>query len=223
LKLCIFPNDPIISYFEKGEIKERYFNPNNFFDEIHIISFIDNDIEESKIQKTVGNAKLKIHSVGKISIKDRTKYVDKIVELVKSINPVVIRTYNPYLEGWFEAKCSEQLGIPLFLSLHTQYDQNRKNTKKTNFKKFLGLKYTEKFIEPYVLRTAKKITVIYKIIFPYVAKHTKMEPELLYNKVNCERFAIAQPMTNLQGPLILSVGRLIKEKNHQCIIEAIKD
>jgi len=54
LKLCIFPNDPIIAYYEKGEIKERYFNPNNFFDEIYIISFIENDIEESKVQSLAG-------------------------------------------------------------------------------------------------------------------------------------------------------------------------
>jgi len=24
--LCVFPNDPIIAYYQKGEIKERYFN-----------------------------------------------------------------------------------------------------------------------------------------------------------------------------------------------------
>ena len=64
LKLCIFPNDPIISYYNKGEIKPRYFNPKNFFDEIHIISFINNDIDESKVQFLVGDASLKIHSLG---------------------------------------------------------------------------------------------------------------------------------------------------------------
>ena len=51
MKACIFPNDPIIAYLEKGEIKERYFNPNNIFDEIHIISFIDKDVEVEKVQK----------------------------------------------------------------------------------------------------------------------------------------------------------------------------
>ena len=50
LRLCVFPNDPIISYYNKGEIKERYFNQNNFFNEIHIISFTNKEIEESKVQ-----------------------------------------------------------------------------------------------------------------------------------------------------------------------------
>ena len=44
MKICIFPNDPILAYYKKGEIKERYYNPNNFFDEIHFI-IIDEDGE----------------------------------------------------------------------------------------------------------------------------------------------------------------------------------
>ena len=81
-KICIFPNDPLIAYHKKGEIKKNYFNPNNFFDEVHFISFIENDIEEKEIQNIVGTAKMKIHSVGKISIRKRKKYLSTILELV---------------------------------------------------------------------------------------------------------------------------------------------
>ena len=56
-KLCVFPNDPLQAYFDKGELKEKYYNPNNFFDEIHFISLTDQDIEVEKIQKIV-NEKL---------------------------------------------------------------------------------------------------------------------------------------------------------------------
>ncbi len=223
LKLCIFPNDPIISYYEKGEIKERYYNPHNFFDEVHIISFIEKDIEESKVQMLVGNAKLKIHCVGKINLKNRSKYVKRVLELVRTINPDVIRAYNPLLEGWFAAKCSSELRIPLFLSLHTQYDHNRELMKKSNLKKYLALKYTEKFVEPFVLKTAQKITIVYRIIEPYVIKHGGKNPELLYNRINYEQFSSAVPINSLKTPLIISVGSLIEAKNHQCIIKAMKE
>ena len=73
MRLCVFPNDPVVSYFNKGEIKERYYNPNNFFNELHIISLIEKDIEESKVQLLAGKSKLKIHSVGKINLKNRNK------------------------------------------------------------------------------------------------------------------------------------------------------
>ena len=223
MKLCVFPNDPIRAYFEKGEIKDRYYNPQNLFKEVHIISFTHDDIDEKDVQVLVGNAKLKIHSVGKIGLGNRQKNLVNILDLIKQIKPDVIRAYNPLLQGWFAAKCSDELGIPFFLSLHTQYDQNRKLLKKKNLKKFLALKYTEKLIEPYVLQHAQKITIVYKIIEPYVLKHTKEKPEVLYNKVNCEKFYNSKKIESFSTPLIISVGRLIEEKNHHCLIRAMKN
>ena len=112
MKACIFTNDPIIEYYKKGEIKERYFNPKNIFEEVHIISPIEKDIEESKVQTIVGNAKLKIHNVGKFNIKKRNKIYPEIENVVRKIDPDVIRAYSPYLTGWFAAKCAENLKIP---------------------------------------------------------------------------------------------------------------
>jgi len=211
-----------MSYYEKGEIKECYYNPNNFFDQVDFISLTEEDIDASKIQIVVGSAQIKIHSVGKINIRNRNKHLKKIIDLVKKINPNVIRAYNPLIEGWLAASCAKELKIPFFVSLHTQYDHNRKLVRKNNFKKYLALKYTEKFIEPFVLETADKITVVYKIIEPYVLKHSSKKPEILHNKVDCERFANGSNLESLPKPLILSVGALIQVKNHQCLIEAME-
>lgn len=220
-KLCIFPSDPIMDYYKKGEIKARYFNPQNTFDEIHMISFTEKDVEENKVKELAGNAKLKIYSVGKITNKNRPKKFDEVLEIVKMINPQVIRAYNSRLQGWFAAKCSKELKIPFFVSLHTQYDHLRKLTKKKSLKKFLGLKYTEKFIEPFVLKNANKITIVYKIIESYVNKHTDVKAEILPNRIDYERFTKGTTIKSLTKPLIISVGRLIEPKNHQCLIEAM--
>ena len=223
MKLCVFPNDPIQAYYDKGEIKERYYNPQNIFSEIHFITLIDQDIEVSKIQVIGGKAKIVIHSVGKINIKNRNKRLEDVIAIVKKIQPDVVRAYNPFIEGWLAAKCAKELKIPFLLSLHTQYDSNRRILKKTNFKKYLVLKYTEKFIEPYVLKSADKITAIYKIIEPYVLKHCHNKPEILHNKVDYEKFANATALESLQKPLILSVGALISVKNHECVIQSMKN
>jgi len=203
-KLCVFASDPIKEYYEKGEIKERYYNPENFFHEVHIISFTDQDVEETKVQILVGDAKLKIHSVGKISIKNRSKNLERIEKLVRQINPDVIRAYNSLLQGWFAAKCATILKKPFLLSLHTQYDHRRKLLKKTNFKKYLSLKYTEKFIEPYVMKNASRIIIVYKIIEPYVMKHGCKNPEFIPNRVETNRFSDSIPIDSLPKPLILS-------------------
>jgi glycosyltransferase involved in cell wall biosynthesis len=223
LKLCVFPNDPIRAYYKKGEIKERYFNPQDIFDEIHIISFTDNDIDEEKVQILVGKAKLKIHSVGKINLFNTSKMKKKIIAIVKNIKPDIIRTYNPLLEGWVAANCSEELDIPFFVSVHIQYNGLRKIAKKTNYKKFLALKWYKKKIEPYVLNKADKITVVYKIIEPYVFDMCGKKPEIVYNRIDLQRFKNGIKQKNYDKPLILSVGRLTPQKNPDLIIKAIKD
>jgi glycosyltransferase involved in cell wall biosynthesis len=221
MKVCIFPNDPILAYYNKGEIKDRYYNPNNFFDEIYIISLTENDIEESKVQILAGNAKLKIHSVGSINLKNKEKYYPKIENLVKQINPDVIRAFSPYISGWLAAKTSEKLKIPFYLSLHTQVDYNRKLIKKSNLKKYIALKISQKFIEPYVIQRASKITIVYKIIEPYVIRNKGKKPEVLHNRIDYDRFLNSVKINNLEKPLIISVGSLIPEKNHSCLINAM--
>ena len=223
MKLCVFPNDPIRAYFEKGEIKQRYFNAQNLFNEIHIISFTDRDIDEDKVKSIAGTAILKIHSVGKIRIKEREQHVKKIIDVVKEIHPDIIRSYNPYLEGWFAARCADYLKVPFLLSLHTQYDYNRKLAMKTNLKKYFALKYTEKYLEPFVLKKADKIIIVFKIIEPYVIKHNGRSPEVLYNKIDYKRFDESHAIVELPTPLVISVGNLTREKNHQCIIKAMKN
>ena len=220
--LCVFPNDPIIAYYQKGEIKERYFNPMNIFTEIHIISFTKEEISEDRVKEIGGNAEMHIHTVGKISLRKRENYVDKIIELVQQIKPDVIRAFNPRLEGWFAAVCAKKLQIPFFLSLHTQHDYARNLMKKSSFKKYLALKYTEKFIEPFVIKNADMITIVFKIIEPYVIKHGGNSLQLLYNRIDYNRFHNGNLISTLKSPLIISVGNLIKEKNHECLIKAMK-
>ena len=222
MKLCIFPNDPLKAYFEKGEIKDRYYNPNNIFDEIHFITLVDKDIEVEKIQKIAGTAKVTIHAVGKINIKNRKKHLESIIDLCKKINPDVIRAFNPLIEGWLAANCARAINKPLLISLHTQYDYNRKLAK-NNFKKYLALKYSEKFIEPFVLNSADKIIVVYKIIQSYVKKHSSKNSEILHNKVDCNRFFSGKQIEKLSQPMILSVGNLISVKNHKILIKSMKN
>jgi len=70
MKALIFPNDPLIAYVRKGELKERYFNPKNIFEEVHFVTFSDVECEVEEIQKTIGNAKGYIHRVGRLSLLD---------------------------------------------------------------------------------------------------------------------------------------------------------
>ena len=224
--ICVFPNDPLKTYFEKGEIKERYFNPNNIFDEVHVISLFDKEIDETKVKIVAGNAKFKIHTVGKVTLINKNKKKKEIIELIKKINPDVIRSFNPLLQGWMATKIKQKLNIPLVISLHGDYDRDLRyqNKKNHNYKQYLKLQLTKIMLEKYSLSNADEVIIIYNFIRNYAKKMGAKKINLIYNKVDLSQFSPNSRIKNeLDIPTIICVGRLIKEKNQECLIYAIKN
>ena len=226
MKLCVFPNDPLKTYFEKGEIKERYFNPKNIFDEVHVISLFDSDIEEDKVKTVAGNAKFRIHVVGKFNLLNKSSKKKIIIDLVESINPDVIRSYNPLLQGWIASQIKKELGIPLIISLHGDYERDlRFQAKKNkNFKAYLKLQISKIILEKISLSTADEVIIIYEFIRDYATKMGSKSINLIYNRVDLSKFSPeTKPEFTKTKPIVICVGRLIKEKNQECLIRAIKD
>jgi glycosyltransferase involved in cell wall biosynthesis len=225
MKLCVFPNDPLKSYYEKGEIKDRYFNPKNFFDEIHVISLFDSEIEEEKVQKLAGNAFLKIHKLGKADLSNYKSYENKVISIVSEIRPSLIRTFNPRVQGWLATKTAKKLKIPIVVSLHTNYDQQRNFAKQRgNFFRFLKLSYASRTLEKFTLTNVDAVICVYEYIVPYAKKMGASNILVIYNKVDLDKFSPKSPKKFVSNkPTIISVGRLIDQKNHKYIIGAMKD
>jgi len=225
MKLCVFPNDSLKSYYDKGEIKERYFNPKNFFDEIHVISLFDSEIEEEKVQKLAGSALLKIHKVGKADLSNYKSYENKVISIVSEIKPSLIRTFNPRVQGWLATKTAKKLKIPIIVSLHTNYDQQRNLAKqKRNFFRFLKLSYASRTLEKFTLSNADAVICVYEYIVPYAKKMGASNILVIYNKVDLDKFSPKSTKKFVSNkPTIISVGRLIDQKNHRYIIKAMKD
>lgn len=225
MKFCVFPNDSLLAYFEKGEIKEGYFNPNNFFDEIHAISLFDDEINEEKIKQIAGNAKFKIHKLGKANLKNYKNFEGKIFQLIKKINPDIIRAYNPLIQGWLASKIARKLNIPIVISLHTNYEQQRKITKnKRNFLKYFKLIYATKKLEKPVLENADAVICVYDFIVSYAKNMGAKNIFVIYNKIDLKKFSPeCSKEFNSSKPTILSVGRLIDQKDHSVLIKSVKD
>jgi len=225
MKLCVFPNDSILSYYNKGEIKEGYFNPLNFFDEIHVISLFDEEIKEDKVKKMAGNAILKIHRMGKANLSNYKSFEQKIISLVSTTNPSLIRAFNPRVQGWLAAKTSLKLHIPLVISLHTNYKQQIELAKNNqNFFRYLKLKYASIKLEKFSLQNADAVICVYEFIVPYAKKMGVKNIHVIYNKVDMQRFSNKVKKKFFSNkPTILSVGRLIDQKNHRYLIESMKD
>ena len=222
MKLCIFPNDSMTSYFNKGEIKNEYFNPENYFSEIHIISLFEEDVKINEIQSMAGTGKLTLHEIGKVNLKNYTKFEPKIVELVGKIKPNLIRAYNPLIQGWMASKCSKKLEIPYIISLHTNYDQQRKLDR--NPIQFLKKNYLWRKLEKTSISNANAVICVYEFIIPYAKKNNAKNIELIYNKIDLRKFCTYEKNQNVEEkPLIVSVGRLIEQKDHMYILKAVKN
>ena len=225
-KLCVFPNDPLEVYYQKGEIKPRYFNPKNIFDEIHVISLFDSDIEEEKVKMVAGDAIFKIHVVGKVNLLNKNLKKNQIIKLIRQIQPDILRSYNPLLQGWLAAQVKKELGIPLVISLHGDYDRDRRYYARKNkdYKTYLKLLYSRRTLEPNSLKNADEVIIIYNFIRNYAKKMGAKSINLIYNRINLSQFSPEiKPAFKAEKPVVICVGRLIKEKNQACIIKAVKD
>ena len=225
-KICVFPNDPLKSYFKKGEIKPRYFNPKNIFDEVHVISLFDDDIEEEKVKTVAGDALFKIHVVGKVNLLNKNSKRKGIINLIKKINPHVLRSYNPLLQGWVATQVKKELGIPLVISLHGDYDRDRRHFAKKNkdYKTYFKLLYSKRTLEPFSLKNADEVIIIYEFLREYAKKMGAKNINLIHNRIDLSQFMTkVKPAFKEEKPVIICVGRLIKEKNQECIIQAIRD
>jgi len=226
MKLCVFPNDPLRSYYEKGEIKKRYFNPKNMFKEVHVISLFDDDIDEEKVKSVAGEAKFQIHITGKVNLLNKSKMKKKVLEIIKKINPDVIRSYNPLLQGWMAAKIKQELGIPLVISLHGDYDRDNRfqSKKKHDYKSFLKLQISKQILEKFSLSNTDEVIIIYEFIRDYAESMGAKSINLIYNRIDLNQFSPdVTPAFKEKIPVIICVGRLIKEKNQECLIKAIED
>ena len=236
-KLVVFPNDPILAYYKKGEIKARYFNPSNYFDEVHIVSLRDEEVAEEKVKEIVGKAKLKIYPVGPAFSPKRPwlffKKRNQILQLVRGIEPDVIRGYNPMLSGALAVYCGRVLGVPTVISLHADYDEARKRSlvchefgkNPVGICRFL-LGYAiyflmGKFTERYCLRNATKVICVSEFLTRYARKYGAKDIEVIYNRVDTRQFMPVKREGKDGKLTVLCVGRVGRQKNQECLIRSI--
>lgn len=215
-KLCILLTDPLKIYYDKGEIKERYYNPCNYFDEVHVISFCKNDIEEDKVKQIVGNAFLKIYPVGKLTFFSLLLMRYKLLGLVKRIKPDIIRAYDPSLRGALAVYVAKKINLPVVISLHYHPDDQRKFDSRI----LIRLRI---ILEHYVLKNATKVICVTNYVKSYVEKYRAKNTVVVYNRVDPDQFKPDVDEYYRDNKLILSVGRLDQPKYQECLIRAVEN
>ena len=218
-RLVVFPNDPIYKYYEKGEIKPRYYNPGNLFDEVHFISLCDKDIEPEKVQVLVGDAELHIHATGRPSGLTLPFFPRKVVPLVQAISPHLIRGYGAFQAGMLAVNAGRKIGIPTVISLHNDYDAARQYSRQVSL-------HLARLLEYYAIGQADKVICVSNYLVRRAKRYGARDIAVIYNKVYVEQFRPpdgAKPERLSEKPTVLSVGRLDPQKYQECLIRAICD
>ena len=213
-RLVVVPGDPLYKYYEKGEIKARYWNPCGLFDEVHIISLSPHDIAEEKVQVLVGDARLQIHAIGRPTMWTLPLYFSKVRRLVSRLKPDLIRAHGPWHTGSLAVYAGRALNVPVVVSVHSDRDAQRHHEPSL-------LLQMVRPLENYTLRNASVVICVSDYLHTYTRRHGASRNYTVYNKVYCENFN-EQKTTKQEGPLqVLSVMRLDRAKNPECLIDAI--
>ena len=214
-RLVVFPADPLYKYLDKGEIKARYWNPCGLFDEVHIVSLADRDVEPDQVRELVGEAELHIHPIGRPTALTLAAYYRKAAKLVGALNPDLIRAHGPWHTGSLAVYAGKKLGVSCLVSVHNDRDAQR------SYDRRLLLRLV-KPLENYTLQNASVVICVSNYLHRYARAHGARRTVTVYNKVYMDQFPRVREEPD-GPPTVLSVMRLDRQKYPECVIEGIAD
>ena len=227
--LMVIPSEDISCWVDKGEVIDRYFNPGNVFDEVHIVLINGRDPNEASMQKMVGRAQLFVHNIttpnrfgwrtlGWQRILMRG-WINRMIELAAEVRPNLIRCHGANINA-VAARCIKRaLDIPYVVSMHINPDIDIR-ARAYNWKdRLMALALIK--LEKEGLRNANLVLPVYLPIVPYLQRIGVTKFDVAYNVLN-PSFLSVKNNYRLHNPIrIVSVGRQIAEKNPTNIILAI--
>jgi len=228
--LLIIVSDRISSFVDKGEVIERYYNPGEVFDNVHILLTNDDQPDMGKMQHMVGHANLTLHNLPAPTYRETfawqsflmRDWVRRGVELARQIKPDVIRTYGNYENGYLGAHIRQQLGIPLIVSLHVErdYTYRRVIAWYPTWKQRL-MAERSLVLEETTLRAADLVLPVYESIVGYAKRRGARRIQVAYNVISPSNLRRKDDYRLHTPPRILSVGRQFHEKNPDNVIRAV--
>jgi glycosyltransferase involved in cell wall biosynthesis len=229
-KLLVIIPDRLSDLIHKGEITERYYNPGNLFDEVHILMTNDDHPDPVAVQKTVGDARLLLHNLSAPLFRETLGWQPKLmkkwtqagINLAKDIQPVLMRTHGNLHNGYLAAQIKKTLGIPMVVSLHTHPDLDMRRAVPW-WRARVRLKLEAyRHLERETLTSADRVIIVYEPQREYALRNGARDVRLIYNVVNPDHLKEKEDYQLHQPARIISVGRLIKEKNPENLIRALK-
>ncbi len=226
--LVVIPNDPLERYEAKGEVKDRYFNPCDFFDKVLVLPLAKHDSGIETARKMAGRAEVSIHPLGRPGPLGWRRVLRRAREFVSCSAAQVVRGYNPLLMGTLAVKAARACGAASVVSIHADY--NLRRNVRIHGPRFLlsarglyqaahsllGLNRTS-------IGRASHVICAYRFPALDAARWRDGGISVIYNRVDLNSFQPGSRQQNpAAGPLkILTVGRQFAGKDPEPLLMAL--
>ena len=230
-KLMVIVPDRISDFLNKGEVTERYYNPGDLFEEVHVVLTNDDRPDPAILQKTVGRARLSVYNLpGGKGLFLRTLgwrpwllkgWGARAVALAREIRPQLIRCHGPWLNAYAASLIKKTLGIPYVVSLHINPDEDVRRRAR-RFQHRLAA-YAQQDIEAIGLLDADLVMPVYRPILPYLERLGVERYEVCYNVLNPAHLRAKTDYRLHEPARIVCVGRQFAEKNPDNLIRAVSE
>jgi glycosyltransferase involved in cell wall biosynthesis len=218
--------DRLSALVAKGEITERYYNPGDLFEEVHLVVMNDDKADPEALSVTVGRADLVLHNVPpprKMFVRTLAfrqalvrRWARAAVELARRVRPELVRCHGAWLSAFLGAEIKRVLGVPYVVSVHNipTEDVLAGADVKTRLRR-----RAMRPLEEIALRNADLVLPVYETIVPYLRRLGVTRSRVAYNALNPG--LQAKDDCALHDPArVISVGRLIGGKNPEHLIRA---
>jgi glycosyltransferase involved in cell wall biosynthesis len=233
-RLLVIVPDRITDILVKGEYQPLYYNPGEYFQEVHILTTNDDRPDLNALRRTVGSAKLEVHNLPEAPaiIEQGWRWLQRCalrrwaapaLELARRVQPQLIRCHGADWNIVAASQIKAGLGIPYVVSLHINPDINPP-------RRYVGSDLTPaqhrhnrffEAIEAEGLRNADLVMPVYQPIVPYLERLGVRRYEVCYNVLNRDHLAVKDDYTLHKPARIVYIGRLFDDKDPSNIIRAV--
>lgn len=223
--------DRITDILVKGEYPPRYYNPGDFFDDVHLLLMNDDRPDVAALQHIVGRAAVTVHNFAPPSFEDTwyrlprlRRWADEAVDMAAALKPLLIRAYGHYTSTFAAAEMRRRLNVPLVVSLHgnPDVDYHRGRLATTWRQRFEG--WLSRPYEVASLRAADTVLPVYSPIVPFLRSIGVEHYKVVYNAVGYGVAPRTEYRLDKSQVRALCVGRQSPgQKNPAAIIEAVEE
>jgi len=225
-RLMVILPDRLSDLIAKGEITARYYNPGEFFKEVHLVVTNDDRPDLKVLQKAVGDAKLIFHNLPtgpRYFLRSLgwqwsliEPFLKRGLELADRVQPDLVRTHNNFLEGALASRIKDKLGIPFVVSLHGVWDVDDRETAYSILRAWFRGK-----LERRSLTSADAVIAVYAPIERYALAFGAKRVELIYNIVAGSNISRKRTYELSNPPRLITINRQVPQKNPSNIIRAV--